>query len=141
MGALPSNTQHYLDLSLPWCALCQQATLCTPEAQELARDGAIQGSTLLKNANGTLPLHPRDFVAVVGPNANLSHTMAYYYFGHHGCVPLCNGPQGFHNLADAVAQYATAGVTTVQAIPDCSSTDISGVAEAAAASEREIQAR
>ncbi|KAM0936384.1 putative xylan 1,4-beta-xylosidase [Dioscorea sansibarensis] len=57
--------------------------VCTPENQELARDAARQGIVLLKNINGALPLSPKTIksLAVIGPNANVSHTMIGNYEG------------------------------------------------------------
>merc|ERR1712000_698906 len=42
---------------------------CSKESQEVAREGATQSATLLKNAGRTLPLAPARSVAVIGPNS------------------------------------------------------------------------
>ncbi|KAG8364145.1 hypothetical protein BUALT_Bualt19G0096400 [Buddleja alternifolia] len=57
--------------------------VCTPQNQELAREAARQGIVLLKNAQGSLPLSPTAIksLAVIGPNANVSHTMLGNYEG------------------------------------------------------------
>ncbi|KAK6121469.1 hypothetical protein DH2020_044785 [Rehmannia glutinosa] len=55
--------------------------VCTTANQELAREVARQGIVLLKNAKGSLPLSPTAIksLAVIGPNANVSHTMLGNY--------------------------------------------------------------
>lgn len=57
--------------------------VCTPENQELARDAARQGIVLLKNNEGALPLSTETIksLAIIGPNANASHTMIGNYEG------------------------------------------------------------
>ncbi|KAK1302487.1 hypothetical protein QJS10_CPB12g01310 [Acorus calamus] len=57
--------------------------VCTPENQELAREAARQGTVLLKNNKGTLPLSPASIksLAVIGPNANVTKTMIGNYEG------------------------------------------------------------
>jgi len=53
------------------------ADICTPEAQELARDGARQSTVLAKNAGGLLPLNAASFskAVVIGPLLNLTDTV------------------------------------------------------------------
>jgi len=81
--------------------------ICSPYSKALARDGVVQSAALLKNAGNTLPLNPgaKLSVAVIGPNSNLSRSIAGYY----GPNSVCDN--NFWNLVDAVAQYA--GSTTV----------------------------
>ena len=57
--------------------------VCTPANQELAREAARQGTVLLKNTAGSLPLSVTAIksLAVIGPNANVSHTMIGNYEG------------------------------------------------------------
>ena len=57
--------------------------VCTPENQELAREAARQGIVLLKNTAGSLPLSPAVIksLAVIGPNAQATHTMLGNYEG------------------------------------------------------------
>ena len=55
--------------------------ICSDYAIALARDGAAQSTTLLKNKDGRLPLNEKDRVAVIGPNSNLSESVAGYYGG------------------------------------------------------------
>jgi pre-mRNA-splicing factor SYF2/beta-D-xylosidase 4 len=76
--------------------------VCSPYAQALARDGVVQSSALLKNAQNTLPLSAsaRLNIAVIGPNSNLSKSIAGYY----GPSNVCG--YNYWNLVDAVAQYA-----------------------------------
>lgn len=55
--------------------------VCTLAALELARDGARQGSVLLKNTGAVLPLRaPSSYssAVVVGPNGNISDITDYY---------------------------------------------------------------
>eukprot|EP00729_Bicosta_minor_P007402 gene7402-837_t len=62
------------------------SAICTEETAAKARDGVVQGAALYKNVNGnTLPLVAEEIksIAVIGPNAQLSKTMAGYY----GYVP------------------------------------------------------
>ncbi|XP_051145184.1 beta-xylosidase/alpha-L-arabinofuranosidase 1-like isoform X2 [Andrographis paniculata] len=57
--------------------------VCTPTSQELAREAARQGIVLLKNIEGSLPLSLAaiESLAVIGPNANATHTMLGNYEG------------------------------------------------------------
>ncbi|KAL6514672.1 NAD(P)H-dependent D-xylose reductase (XR) [Orobanche gracilis] len=57
--------------------------VCTAESQELAREAARQGIVLLKNSENSLPLSPTNIksLAVIGPNANATHTMLGNYEG------------------------------------------------------------
>ncbi|KAL1557814.1 NAD(P)H-dependent D-xylose reductase (XR) [Salvia divinorum] len=57
--------------------------VCTPEHQNLAREVARQGIVLLKNSAGSLPLSSASIksLAVIGPNANATHTMLGNYEG------------------------------------------------------------
>lgn len=60
-----------------------QKDVCTTANQELAREAARQGIVLLKNDNDVLPLPGKSLksVAVIGPNANVTHTMIGNYEG------------------------------------------------------------
>ena len=58
------------------------SAICTEETAAKARDGVVQGAALYKNVNGnTLPLVAEEIksIADIGPNAQLSKTMAGYY--------------------------------------------------------------
>ncbi|GFP98668.1 beta-xylosidase/alpha-l-arabinofuranosidase 2 [Phtheirospermum japonicum] len=57
--------------------------VCTPSNQELAREVARQGIVLLKNTPNSLPLSSTAIksLAVIGPNANVTHTMLGNYEG------------------------------------------------------------
>ncbi|KAL2254395.1 beta-xylosidase/alpha-L-arabinofuranosidase 2-like [Sesamum indicum] len=57
--------------------------VCTPGNQELALEVARQGIVLLKNTDSSLPLSPQAIksLAVIGPNANATHTMLGDYEG------------------------------------------------------------
>lgn len=57
------------------------ADVCTSSHQELALEAARQGIVLLKNDGNTLPLSRSLKLAVIGPNANASHTMLGNYEG------------------------------------------------------------
>jgi xylan 1,4-beta-xylosidase len=105
----------------PYCA-----QICSAEAVEVARDGARQGSVLLKNENNTLPLVATSIksAAVIGPNANYSEEVAMYYAG----TPCFNS---YTTLAGAV----TAVVPTTSwlpGLPAINSTDTSQFAAAIA---------
>jgi beta-glucosidase-like glycosyl hydrolase len=53
------------------------SAICDAEGSAIARSGAAQGSTLLKNSGGTLPLKAgAGKVAVIGPNGELSRQIA-----------------------------------------------------------------
>ncbi|XP_024356912.1 beta-xylosidase/alpha-L-arabinofuranosidase 1 [Physcomitrium patens] len=57
------------------------ADVCTPAHQELAVEAARQGIVLLKNDGNILPLSKNINTAVIGPNANATHTMLGNYEG------------------------------------------------------------
>lgn len=57
------------------------ADVCSPAHQELAVEAARQGIVLLKNDGNTLPLSKGQTLAVIGPNANATHTMLGNYEG------------------------------------------------------------
>jgi len=99
--------------------------VCSPYALELARDGARQGSVLVKNAAGLLPLDASKFqsAAVIGPNAHLTNTI-YYYGGR-----PCAGNGG--TAVDAIKQHIAA-TTSALGVPTVGSSDTSGVGNATA---------
>ncbi len=120
----------------------QESVICDPAAIELARDGAAQGMVLLKNTPGQamLPLNATTVgnVAVIGPHGRdwYGRAMGYYYFGAHGCMPVCGtnatnqGP--YYTVADAFKAY-TKNVMKVGGVLNCSTTDESGIPAAVAA--------
>lgn len=57
--------------------------VCAPAHQELAREAARQGIVLLKNKDESLPLLAKSIksVAVIGPQANVTHDMIGNYEG------------------------------------------------------------
>ncbi|KAG0554535.1 hypothetical protein KC19_12G098500 [Ceratodon purpureus] len=57
------------------------ADVCTPAHQELAVEAARLGIVMLKNDGNTLPLAKSNNLAVIGPNANATHTMLGNYEG------------------------------------------------------------
>lgn len=63
--------------------------VCTADNQELARKVAREGIVLLKNSEGSLPLSPTGIksLAVIGPNANVTHTMLGNYEGTNSQLP------------------------------------------------------
>jgi pre-mRNA-splicing factor SYF2/beta-D-xylosidase 4 len=105
------------------------STICSAYAKALAYDGAAQGSTLLKNVGATLPLDKGGAaparVAVIGPNANLSASIATYYAGQ----SPCSGK--FWNLVDAVETFAPNTVSAL-GLPSVLSTNLSGIPAAVA---------
>lgn len=58
--------------------------VCAPAHQELAREAARQGIVLLKNEENLLPLTAKSIksVAVIGPQANVTHDMIGNYEGN-----------------------------------------------------------
>jgi hypothetical protein len=93
--------------------------VCSAAAVELARDGARQGSVLLKNKNRTLPLVAASLAsaAVIGPNANYSEEVALYYAG----IPCFNA---YTALVDAVAAVVPR-TSWLPGLPAINSTDTS----------------
>jgi len=105
-------------------------TVCSEFGQALAKDGPVQASVLLKNVGQTLPLSQsaKLNVAVIGPTAMLSQSIAGYYGPSH----VCNN--NFWTLVDAVTQYA--GKTTYQpGTPSVLSNDESLIPAAVAAAK------
>jgi hypothetical protein len=103
------------------------SAVCTDAAKAIARDGAAQGATLLKNAGGTLPLKAGSLssIAVIGPNANLSKSIAGYYGGN-----SCDND--FSNLVDAITEMLPGHlVTTALGVPNVKSADTSNIPAAA----------
>lgn len=90
-------------------------TVCTPYALALARDGVAQGTTLLKNEHGALPLDATklDSIAVIGPM--LSHSATDELSKYYGPLVSCgNYPYyvGHHKtMIDAIQHYVPAGVS------------------------------
>jgi beta-D-xylosidase 4 len=84
---------------------------------------------LLKNENEALPLSASDIktAAVIGPNANLSKSIALYYGGN----PCFNE---YWNAVDAV-QSVIPHTTVEQGLPSVTSTDQSGFPAAIAAAK------
>ncbi|XP_057803198.1 beta-xylosidase/alpha-L-arabinofuranosidase 1-like isoform X1 [Salvia miltiorrhiza] len=74
--------------------------VCTSENQNLAREVAREGIVLLKNSVGSLPLSSASIksLAVIGPNANATHTMLGNYEG----IP-CNYTSPLQGLTACVA--------------------------------------
>lgn len=99
---------------------------CSQASIDAAREGAIQGSTLLKNVDAALPLDAATIskVAVIGPNSDLSKAVAGYYGGN-----TCDGK--YWTMIDAVQQYVD-NTVTVKGVPSVTSDDVSGIPDAVA---------
>jgi len=97
---------------------------CSAENQAIARAGAVQSSTLIKNIEATLPLDASKLksVAVIGPNALLSKGISGYYGGN-------NCDNKYWTMVDAVTNYVD-GTVTAPGVPSCLSTDTSQIAAA-----------
>jgi hypothetical protein len=103
---------------------------------------AGQGQRQRGGAKGLLPLDAATVgtVAVVGPHTApfYGREMGYYYFGAHGCMPVCGtnatnqGP--YYTVDDAFREH-TEHVVAAAGVANCSSTDESGVAAAVAAAK------
>ena len=109
--------------------------VCNEYAIELARDGTRQGATLIKNDDGTLPLDASKIssIAVIGPNSNLSKSMAGYYGGN-----SCGN--AFTNMVDAVQQYVPNTLTAlgVSSVSSNNTTDVPAAARMAASADKVI---
>jgi hypothetical protein len=104
--------------------------ICTQRTAAIARAGVVQGGALYKNFNRTLPLTADGVtsVAVIGPNANLSHSMAGYY----GPTAVCG--DHFPSMIDAIQSYLPGATVKYEpGVPNVLSDDISSVAVAAKA--------
>lgn len=112
----------------PLQRLAPEKEVCTQATQSLAADGVTQAAALLKNSQATLPLRAGSSVAVLGPVANLSRSMASYY----GPGDACGGL--FPTLYDAVVANAAGGaVTSAKGVPTVAwDAPSDGVAAAAA---------
>ncbi|GFP87085.1 beta-xylosidase/alpha-l-arabinofuranosidase 2 [Phtheirospermum japonicum] len=102
--------------------------VCTTENQELARDVARKGIVLLKNGEGSLPLSPTNIksLAVIGPNANATHTMLGNYEG----VP-CKYTSPLQGLAASVATTYHPGCANTA----CGTAQVDAAKEVAAAAD------
>jgi len=107
------------------------STICSQEGLALARDAVTQSVTMVKNANNTLPVRNLrgSSVVVIGPNSNLSQSIAGYY----GPGNVCGN--NFWNLVDAVAQYSTR-VSYSPGTPSVLSNDLSLIPAAVAAAQQ-----
>ena len=67
-------------------------------------DGDVAGAALFKNDGKMLPLSAEGIksAAIIGPNGNLSHSMAYYY----GTYDVCD--DAFPSMIDAVRGHLPA---------------------------------
>jgi beta-glucosidase-like glycosyl hydrolase len=105
-----------------------ETVICGPEHTAVARAGAAQGSSLLKNIGGkTLPLSSVGVgsVAVIGPNGDLSKSIAGYY----GAGRVCGNQ--FYTMVDAIKQYAP-NTTFAKGVKGVTSSDTDGIPAAAA---------
>ncbi len=123
-----------------------KSDICSDEALEIARSGAIQGTVLLKNLGKRLPLEPavtagraseavntsggalQKVTALIGPNVNLSKSIAGYYGGKQPCGSK------FWSMIDAISQYTgPEALRVLKGVPTVTSNDTSTVGEAVAA--------
>lgn len=76
--------------------------VCTAAHQELAREAARQGFVLLKNTAGSLPLSANAIksLAVIGPNANITHDMLGNYEGNNDTNLFRVIPENTMNMND-----------------------------------------
>ncbi|KAL0412700.1 UNVERIFIED_CONTAM: Beta-xylosidase/alpha-L-arabinofuranosidase 2 [Sesamum radiatum] len=102
--------------------------VCTPANQELAREVAREGIVLLKNTAGSLPLSPNTIksLAVIGPNANVTHTMIGSYEG----VP-CKYTTPLQGLTASTATVYQPGCADVS----CGSAQVDAAKKIAAAAD------
>ena len=67
--------------------------ICSDYSTSLSYNGPVQSTAMLKNDAKALPLSTATKkVAIIGPNANLSHSdMSYYGTSQHACLHLLFG--------------------------------------------------
>jgi hypothetical protein len=100
--------------------------ICSNYSVEVARDGARQGTVLLKNDGRLLPLlGAYQRVAVIGPLMDQRDNTFYY-----GGTPCFNAEPC---PLDSVQQHVASAVVGLHGVPSVSSNDTSGIAAAAAA--------
>ena len=100
--------------------------ICSNYSVEVARDGARQGTVLLKNDGRLLPLlGAYQRVAVIGPLMDQRDNT--YYYGGTPCFNAEPCP------LDSVQQHVASAVVGLHGVPSVSSNDTSGIAAAAAA--------
>ncbi|KAK4254305.1 hypothetical protein QN277_009707 [Acacia crassicarpa] len=105
--------------------------VCTPSNQELAREAARQGIVLLKNNKGSLPLNAKSIksLAVIGPNANATHTMLGNYEGS-----PCKVTSPFQGLSAVVPTSYAAGCPDLK----CASASIDDAKKVAASADATV---
>lgn len=98
---------------------------CSQESQSVAKEGAVQGTTMVKNA-ATLPFAADKLskVAVIGPLSNSTEKIAGYYGGN-----SCQDK--YWSLVDAVQQYVP-NTVNVLGVSDVTTNDTSSIADASA---------
>ena len=98
------------------------AEICSPHAKRVAHDGVAQSVALLLNNANTLPLVAARVrsAAVIGPNGNLSQSIASYY----GPYNACDG--AYPTMLDAVQQYVQ-HASFLAGVPAVDSDDRSGI--------------
>lgn len=110
----------------------QTSAICTEQTAAIARAGVVQSGALYKNLNNTLPLNATGVksVAVIGPNGNLSQSMAGYY----GPTAVCGDK--FPSMIDAIQSHLDGmkvdlKVDYVPGVPNVLSDDTSNISVAA----------
>ncbi len=81
------------------------SAVCTEKSKQLAREGSVQGTVLLKNKDKFLPWSEdkSQTTALIGPltDSSLTQAISNYY----ASSKTCDGVM--YNLTDAIAQYGT----------------------------------
>jgi beta-glucosidase-like glycosyl hydrolase len=104
--------------------------VCSDYSTSLSYNGPVQSTAMLKNAGSALPLTAAaKKIAIIGPNANLSHSDMSYYGPHEPC------DGNYWVLADAVTKHSSASVSVTLGVPNVLSGDTSGIAAAVAAAK------
>ena len=101
--------------------------VCSTYATELADNGPVQSTAMLKNEGNALPLTAATkTVAIIGPNSDLSKSDVSYYGPRTPCG------SNYWTIGDAVTKHSSATVTTALGVPNVLSENQTGIAAAVA---------